>query len=62
MEESRKMLVTVTNIDWDMDGEEYPVDDLPATVELEVEDEDEIADRLSDRYGFCVRGFAVDER
>ena len=47
----------VTNIKWETDGEEV---NLPT--EVEVEDglsDDEIADYLSDTYGWLVEGFAV---
>lgn len=62
------------NIDWDTDDEE--VDDLPESVLLTLEDEDDIedyhescdnvdasdfiADMLSDKYGFCVNKFNFD--
>jgi hypothetical protein len=47
----------VTNIKWETDGE---VVDLPT--EVEVEDgmsDDEIADFLSDEYGWLVNGFSL---
>ena len=47
----------VTNIKWETDGE---VVDLPT--EVEVEDgmsDDEIADYLSDEYGWLVNGFSL---
>lgn len=47
----------VTNIKWETDGE---VVDLPT--EVEVEDgmsDDEIADYLSDTYGWLVNGFSL---
>ena len=47
----------VTNIKWETDGE---VVDLPT--EVEVNDglsDDEIADYLSDEYGWLVNGFAL---
>ena len=51
------MRIKTTNINWDTD--EYEVD-LPQQVELEVEDEDEIADKLSDKYGWCIHGLAYE--
>jgi hypothetical protein len=48
------MKIKTTKIDWDTDGEDI---DLPQSVELEVEDEEEIADALSDNFGFCVFSF-----
>ena len=47
----------VTNIEWETDGE---VVDLPT--EVEVEDgmsDDEVADFLSDEYGWLVNGFSL---
>ena len=47
----------VTNIKWETDGE---VVDLPT--EVEVEDgmsDDEVADFLSDEYGWLVNGFSL---
>lgn len=47
----------VTDIDWDIDGEEV---DLPSEVEIPANvSEEEIADTLSDMFGFCVKSFAV---
>lgn len=56
--------VEITNIDWDTDDEKV---DLPSTETLPIEDltdaddgelvEEEIADWLSDQYGWCVNGF-----
>ena len=47
----------VFHIDWDTDGEDV---DLPSEVELpaNVPDE-EIADTLSDMFGFCVKSFEI---
>jgi len=46
------------DIDWDTDGEE--VTDLPTRVEIPYFVEvDEIADFLSDEYGYCVFGFNI---
>lgn len=47
----------VTDIDWETDGE---VVDLPS--EVDVDDnmsDDEIADYLSDTYGWLVNGFSL---
>ena len=52
-----------TNIEWDIDsGDEDLVDMLPNNVlfHFPIED-DEIADALSDAYGFCVRSFMIEE-
>ena len=48
----------VTNIKWETDGEEV---DLPTEVEVgdDLLSDDEIADYLSDTYGWLVIGFAL---
>ena len=47
------------NIKWDTDNE---VIDLPTEVNIpEGYDEDEVADYLSDEYGFCVFSFDIDD-
>lgn len=48
----------VFDIDWDVDDIE-DADLLPTEVIIEAEDEDEIADALSDEYGFCVNSFSI---
>jgi hypothetical protein len=47
-----------TYIDWDTDGEAV---NLPASVVIEAEDEDSIADALSDKYGWCVSSFFIEQ-
>ena len=50
--------VKVNNIVWDTDGEK--VDGLPKSVTLTLRNPvDDIADALSDEYGFCVKSYAV---
>lgn len=52
----------VTNIDWDIDDFDYDDEDelnLPSETMVECEDEDFIADALSDEYGFCVNSFTI---
>ena len=47
----------VTNIKWETDGE---VVDLPTEVEVNDDlSDDEIADYLSDTYGWLVNGFSL---
>lgn len=46
------MKIKTTFIDWDTDG--LTDLDLPQIVVLEVGDESEIADKLSDKYGWCI--------
>ena len=46
-------------VEWDTDGEE--VDDLPSEVEIPYDvEEDDIADWLSDEFGYCVESFSVE--
>ena len=58
-----KVIAEISRIVWDTDNE--VVDTLPneTTIEVEVDDiselNDEIADKLSDEFGFCVNEFAV---
>lgn len=61
-----KIKCVITNIDWDTDGE--VIEYLPANVTLELEDldglgvsDEDVADELSDRYGFCVNSFYCDK-
>ena len=61
---------TVTDIDWDTDGEDASELNLPETLVVDVpmecvdngsaEVEDYISDYLSDTYGFCHNGFSVE--
>ena len=50
----------ITNIDWDTDDE--PIEGLPTEVTISEDIEpDAIADYLSDQYGFCIKGFCVED-
>lgn len=49
----------VSNIDWDVDFTE-DLENLPTTCVIEAIDEDDIADALSDEYGYCVNSFSLD--
>ncbi len=56
----------ITNIDWETDDLEYPVPDedlgLPSEVELDDDtDKEDIADVLSDLYGYLVSSFRIGE-
>ena len=54
------MAYIITNIKWDTDGE--PVENLPReTTVPENIDEEDIADYLSDKYGFCLFGYSVEK-
>lgn len=48
------------NIKWDTDGED--IEYLPERVSIPFfMDDDEIADYLSDEYGYCVFGFDIEQ-
>lgn len=56
----------VTNITWDISDGEYDEDELDDYLELPTEVKvptgiapDDVADWLSDEYGFCVRSFSL---
>jgi hypothetical protein len=59
------MLVRFCDINWDTDGENPVELGLPSEVVLEVENdtnvEDEGADILSDRFGWCVNSFSFEK-
>ena len=65
LSESTKKPYTVINIDWDVDGEDDPqaaLIDLPSEVKITDPIYPEyIADYLSNKYGFCVKGFDLAE-
>jgi len=48
------MLFRVYDIDWDTDGEKI---NLPESMNVTVEYEDELSDVISDITGFCHNGF-----
>ena len=48
----------VTDIEWETDGEDVS---LPAACIIKAHDEGEIADRLSDKYGWLIRKLDVKE-
>lgn len=50
------------DIVWDTDGEDEEELGLPSRVEIPFfTDDDEIADFLSDEYGYCVFGFNIEQ-
>lgn len=57
------MELKVVNIDWDTDGEEV---ELPSEVIIDTQAEGienpemEVADWLSDRFGWCVNSFSIE--
>lgn len=54
------MKIKVYNIEWDTDGEVNA--DLPKEVIIDnpADEIDDIADYLSDEYGFCIFGFCTE--
>lgn len=55
------MTFKITNIDWDTDGNNEDFDSLPQEVMVTVDDYHNIADALSDAYGWGVNTFDVDD-
>ena len=69
--------IKCTNVEWDIDEDEEIPDDLPTSVEILLDDEDDIGDyleakesgdeddfianKLSDEYGYCVNSFEMEE-
>lgn len=61
-------MVRAINIEWDTDGDETVVEDLPREIDIpdEVmarldEDEDAVSDYVSEQTGFCHYGFELVE-
>lgn len=53
--------IYITDINWDTDGESKEELGLPDVVVVTDDiDEDDIADMLSDEYGFCVNSFSIE--
>lgn len=54
----------ITNILWDIDGEDREDAEASLPTEITIDektvDEEDIADFLSDEYGWCVKGFCVE--
>lgn len=53
------MKVYVYNIEWDVDELE-DLNNLPEELYINVEDEDNLVDTISDKYGFCVLSLQYD--
>lgn len=53
------MKYNVTDIEWCVD-DPSDLDYLPTDAVVDAEDESEIADELSDEYGFLVESFSLD--
>ena len=50
------MILKTSSIDWDTDDDMDVFRSLPQQVTLEVESEEDVADALSDSFGWCVFG------
>lgn len=48
------MKYKASNIIWDTDGDEEIFNSLPSEVIVEVTDDEDVIDTLSDEYGFCI--------
>jgi hypothetical protein len=51
------MTFKITNIDWDTDGNKEDFNSLPQEVEVSVDNAYNIADALSDAYGWCINSY-----
>ena len=58
LDEYPSITVKTISVEWDTDGMDEEELDLPGEVEVPGElDEEDVADYLSDTYGFCVKGW-----
>ena len=63
MKDYLKSRAYAVDIVWDTDGEDEEDLGLPSRVEIPFfVDDDEIADFLSDEYGYCVFGFNIEQK
>ena len=53
------MIIKTESIDWDTDDDRDVFDSLPQEVTLEVEDYEDVADTLSDSFGWCIFGYTL---
>ena len=51
------MIYKAKNIKWETDGQAV---ELPDSTEIEAEDIDQVADKLSDKYGFLINSLDVE--
>lgn len=58
IDEYPSIVMRTVGVEWDTDGMDPEELDLPVAVEIpgELDDED-VADYLSDHYGYCVKGW-----
>ena len=69
---AKKKYLVISNIAWKTDGVNPEALDLPDTIEIEIDQEndylledadgysDEVCEYISNTYGYCVAGFATD--
>ncbi|MEE3358212.1 MAG: hypothetical protein VZR31_09010 [Lachnospiraceae bacterium] len=58
LDEYPSITVRTVGVEWDTDGMDEEELDLPSEVEVPSElDDEDVADYLSDTYGFCVKGW-----
>lgn len=52
-----------TNIQWDTDGDEKVLADLPTEIEIPegITDTEDISDYISNETGFCHFGFTIED-
>lgn len=55
------MTYNIHNIEWDATESDVEANGLPSDCIIEVDWPSDIADELSDIYGFCVNGFTYDD-
>ena len=55
------MIVRVRNIAWETDGADPAQLGLPLSASVDVDDAEDVADALSDEYGWLVKGYELDD-
>ena len=48
------MIVKTKRIKWDTDNSRTLFESLPQKITIDIESEDQIADAISDKYGYCI--------
>ena len=54
-------LFKATKIDWGTDGSDFKVIGLPEEAFVHTDDEESVADMLTDECGFCIKSLTVEE-
>ncbi len=62
MVKSKKYKVEADSIKWDTDGYSVKELGLPREATVIAEDEDEVADILSDHFGFCIESLVITKK